>query len=41
MATKIEFFPLESLAMAAATLQLNQVDLLLAGPSEYVVIRVC
>ncbi|WP_293119332.1 phosphate/phosphite/phosphonate ABC transporter substrate-binding protein [Okeania sp. SIO1I7] len=39
LATKIEFFPVESFAMAAAALQLNQVDLLLAGPSEYVVIN--
>ncbi|NEQ41686.1 MAG: phosphate/phosphite/phosphonate ABC transporter substrate-binding protein [Okeania sp. SIO3I5] len=39
LATKIEFFPVDSFAMAAAALQLNQVDLLLAGPSEYVVIN--
>ncbi|NEP84477.1 MAG: phosphate/phosphite/phosphonate ABC transporter substrate-binding protein [Okeania sp. SIO3B3] len=39
LATKIEFFPVDSLTMAAAALQLNQVDLLLAGPSEYVVIN--
>lgn len=39
LAVKIDFFPVESFAMAAATLQLNQVDLLLAGPSEYVVIN--
>ncbi|NEQ77646.1 MAG: phosphate/phosphite/phosphonate ABC transporter substrate-binding protein [Okeania sp. SIO2C9] len=39
LATKIEFFPVESFAMAAAALELNQVDLLLAGPSEYVVIN--
>ncbi|MGB3508111.1 MAG: phosphate/phosphite/phosphonate ABC transporter substrate-binding protein [Microcoleaceae cyanobacterium] len=39
LATTIEFFPVESFAMAAAALQLNQVDLVLAGPSEYVVIN--
>ncbi len=39
LATKIEFFPVDSFTMAAAALQLNQVDLLLAGPSEYVVIN--
>ncbi|MEM1171112.1 MAG: phosphate/phosphite/phosphonate ABC transporter substrate-binding protein [Cyanobacteria bacterium P01_H01_bin.35] len=39
LATKIEFFPVDSFGMAAAALQLNQVDLLLAGPSEYVVIN--
>ncbi|WP_202220912.1 phosphate/phosphite/phosphonate ABC transporter substrate-binding protein [Okeania sp. KiyG1] len=39
LAKKIEFFPVESFAMAAAALELNQVDLLLAGPSEYVVIN--
>jgi len=39
LVTKVEFFPVESFAMAAAALQLNQVDLLLAGPSEYVVIN--
>ncbi|MDJ0557226.1 MAG: phosphate/phosphite/phosphonate ABC transporter substrate-binding protein [Microcoleaceae cyanobacterium MO_207.B10] len=37
--TTIEFFPVDSFAMAAAALQLNQVDLVLAGPSEYVVIN--
>ena len=39
LATKIEFFPVESYIAATAALQLNQVDLLLAGPSEYVVIN--
>ncbi|MGK7919213.1 MAG: phosphate/phosphite/phosphonate ABC transporter substrate-binding protein [Trichodesmium sp.] len=39
LAIKIEFFPVNSFAMAAAAIQLNQVDLLLAGPSEYVVIN--
>lgn len=39
LGTKIEFFPVESYIAATAALQLNQVDLLLAGPSEYVVIN--
>ncbi|WP_293139214.1 PhnD/SsuA/transferrin family substrate-binding protein [Okeania sp. SIO3I5] len=39
LATKIEFFPVESYVAATAALQLNQVDLVLAGPSEYVVIN--
>lgn len=36
---KIEFFPVESYIAAAAALQLNQVDLVFTGPSEYVVMR--
>ena len=37
---KIEFFPLaKGFAGAGSALQLNQVDLLLTGPSEYVIIR--
>lgn len=39
LATKIEFFPVDSYTATAAALQLNQVDLVLAGPSEYVVIH--
>ncbi|MEM1171113.1 MAG: PhnD/SsuA/transferrin family substrate-binding protein [Cyanobacteria bacterium P01_H01_bin.35] len=39
LATKIEFFPVESYIAATAALQLHQVDLVLAGPSEYVVIN--
>ncbi|MDJ0515683.1 MAG: phosphate/phosphite/phosphonate ABC transporter substrate-binding protein [Trichodesmium sp. MO_231.B1] len=39
LGTKIEFFPVESYIAATAALQLNQVDLVLAGPSEYVVIN--
>jgi len=37
--TKIEFLTVESFTAAASALQLGQVDLVLAGPSEYVVIR--
>ncbi|MEB3280529.1 MAG: PhnD/SsuA/transferrin family substrate-binding protein [Lyngbya sp.] len=37
--TKIDFFPVESYTAAAVALQSNQVDLLLTGPSEYVVIH--
>lgn len=36
---KIEFVPVGSYTAAAAALQLDQVDLVLTGPSEYVVIR--
>ncbi|HEY9906604.1 MAG TPA: phosphate/phosphite/phosphonate ABC transporter substrate-binding protein [Thermosynechococcaceae cyanobacterium] len=36
---KIEFFPVESYVAAAAALQLNQVDFVFTGPSEYVVMR--
>lgn len=36
---KIEFFPVESYIAAASALQLNQVDLVFTGPSEYVVMR--
>ncbi|MGD1806262.1 phosphate/phosphite/phosphonate ABC transporter substrate-binding protein [Dapis sp. BLCC M126] len=39
LATKIEFVPVESYIAATVALQLNQVDLVLAGPSEYVVIN--
>lgn len=37
--TPIEFFPVESYTAAAVALQSNQVDLVLTGPSEYVVIN--
>ncbi|OKH33932.1 phosphonate ABC transporter substrate-binding protein [[Phormidium ambiguum] IAM M-71] len=37
--TKIEFVPIGSYTAAAAALQLDQVDLVLTGPSEYVVMR--
>ena len=37
--TKIEFFPVDNAIEVAAPLQLAQVDLVLAGPSEYVIIR--
>ncbi|WP_413167341.1 PhnD/SsuA/transferrin family substrate-binding protein [Capilliphycus salinus ALCB114379] len=37
--TPIEFVPVESYTAAAVALQSNQVDLLLTGPSEYVVIN--
>lgn len=37
--TEIQFYPVENLLAAASALQLNQVDLVLAGPSEYVVIH--
>jgi len=36
---KIEFVPVGSYTAAAAALQLDQVDLVLTGPSEYVVMR--
>lgn len=36
---KIEFFPTENYTAAASALQLDRVDLVLAGPSEYVVIQ--
>jgi len=36
---KIEFAPFESYIAAAAALQVDQVDLVLTGPSEYVVMR--
>ncbi len=39
LGVKIEFFPVANTTAAASALQLNQVDLALAGPSEYVVIR--
>ncbi|MGL5080334.1 MAG: phosphate/phosphite/phosphonate ABC transporter substrate-binding protein [Microcoleaceae cyanobacterium] len=37
--TPVEFFPVESYTAAAVALQGNQVDLILTGPSEYVVIH--
>ncbi len=36
---KIEFFPVESYTAAVAALQLDQVDLVFTGPSEYVIMR--
>lgn len=36
---KIEFLPTENYIAAASALQLDKVDLVLAGPSEYVIIR--
>ncbi len=39
LATEIRFFPVDNNFAAAAALQSNQVDLVWAGPSEYVVIR--
>lgn len=36
---KIEFFPVESFVAAAPALQLGQVDIVLAGPSEYVILN--
>lgn len=39
LATKIEFVPVESYIAAVVALQSNQVDLILTGPSEYVVIN--
>lgn len=37
--TKIEFFPVENFVEVAAALQLALVDLVLAGPSEYAIVR--
>jgi phosphonate transport system substrate-binding protein len=37
--TKVEFFPVNDYFMAASALQSGQVDLVWAGPSEYVAIR--
>lgn len=37
--TKIEFFPVDNVVEVAAALQLALVDLVLAGPSEYVIVR--
>lgn len=37
--TEVQFYPVENYLAAASALQLNQVDLVLAGPSEYVVIH--
>lgn len=39
LAKKIEFFPTENYLSAASALELDMVDLVLAGPSEYTVIR--
>jgi phosphonate transport system substrate-binding protein len=39
LAVNIEFFPVESYTAAISALQLNQVNLVLAGPSEYVLIK--
>ena len=39
LATKIEFFPVENYIEAASALQLGLVELVFAGPSEYVVIN--
>ncbi|MUH01474.1 phosphate/phosphite/phosphonate ABC transporter substrate-binding protein [Scytonema sp. UIC 10036] len=36
---KIEFFPVESFVAAAPALQFEQVDIVLAGPSEYVILN--
>jgi phosphonate transport system substrate-binding protein len=36
---KVEFFPVGSRTMAATALQFDQVDLVLAGPTEYIFIR--
>lgn len=36
--TSVEFFPVDDLLMAASALQTNQLDLVWAGPSEYVTI---
>lgn len=36
---KVEFFPVGSRTMAATALQFDQVDLVLAGPTEYLFIR--
>jgi phosphonate transport system substrate-binding protein len=37
---KIEFYPVESFIAAAPALQFSQVDLVLAGPSEYIILKV-
>jgi phosphonate transport system substrate-binding protein len=37
--TKVEFFPVDSYIAAASALQLDQVDMVFTGPSEYVVMR--
>ena len=37
--TTIEFFPVDNLVEAAAALQLDMVDIVMVGPSEYVIIR--
>ena len=39
LATKIEFFPVKSFTTAAVALQSGEVDLVLTGPSEYVIIQ--
>ncbi|WP_237395894.1 PhnD/SsuA/transferrin family substrate-binding protein [Okeania sp. KiyG1] len=37
--TQIEFFPVDNFVEAAVSLQLGLVDLVLAGPSEYVIVK--
>ncbi|NEQ41206.1 MAG: PhnD/SsuA/transferrin family substrate-binding protein [Okeania sp. SIO3I5] len=37
--TKIEFFPVDNFVQATTELQLGKVDLVLVGPSEYVIVR--
>ena len=37
--TKIEFFPVNNFVEATTALQLSQVDLVLVGPSEYVIVK--
>ncbi|WP_448597881.1 PhnD/SsuA/transferrin family substrate-binding protein [Thermoleptolyngbya sp.] len=37
--TSVEFFPVEDFLIAASALQANQLDLVWAGPSEYVAIH--
>ena len=39
--TSVEFFPVEDFLIAASALQANQLDLVWAGPSEYVAIHAC
>jgi phosphonate transport system substrate-binding protein len=39
LGVKIEFFPVEDYIAAASALQLDRVDLVFTGPSEYVVMR--
>lgn len=39
LAKKIEFFPLTDYSAAVAALQWDRVDIVLIGPSEYVVLR--
>jgi len=37
--TKIEFVPVDNFVAATAAFQLNMVDMLMAGPSEYTIVR--